>query len=277
MGRQGRAAAAAKAAAEANKEPDKDPKKACLKPTPKKMKKKDGEMSKNQVMTDLATMEGMDINDSEESMKEISKNLAETFEFPNVCDTKFWNTDIKHMTEEYTLHCGKLEELKGYDKKTLWAENPKSGTRLVVHAGHRVLNTNGKGVILVIKWVELFNNCMKPGFYPEKDEEDLCTLALRMALTDPRIAFEFVQGKVKEANHHYAWAAAYHLYGAPWKDRNKWKDKPKKETMKRPAETKTPTKGMSFTSSTETKLFSKDQPVSALLLLLFQKSPSLLR
>ena len=58
MGRQGQAAAASKAAAEASKEPDKATKKACLQPTPEKMKQNDRKMSENQVMTNLAAMDG---------------------------------------------------------------------------------------------------------------------------------------------------------------------------------------------------------------------------
>ena len=70
---------------------------------------------------------------------------------------------IKFMTEEYTLQCGKLKNLVGHDKKTLFGEHPTSAT-VLLHARHRVLNTDGQGITPVAKWVELFNNCMKPGF-----------------------------------------------------------------------------------------------------------------
>ena len=85
------------------------------------MKRKDGKTSENQVMIDLAAMEGMDIDDSdstETSMKEVSKNSAEKFELPDICDTKFWNTEIKFMTDEHMLHCGKLKDLKGGNHST---------------------------------------------------------------------------------------------------------------------------------------------------------------
>ena len=69
-------------------------------------------------------MEGMDIDDSPPgNMTEVTMNLAEKFELPDICDAKFWDTEIKFMTEEYTLHCGKLKNLVGYDKKTVYGEH----------------------------------------------------------------------------------------------------------------------------------------------------------
>ena len=155
-------------------------------------------MSKKQVMTNLAAMEGMDIDDSPPGdMTEVTMNLAEKFELPDIFDAKFWDTEIKFMTEEYTrLHCGKLKNLVGYDKKTVYGEHPTLSL-VLLHARHRVLNTEGGGTVPVAKWVELFNNCMKPGFYPEKDEEELRTLGLKMALTNPKVAFEFVHSSIR--------------------------------------------------------------------------------
>ena len=52
------------------------------------MKQNDRKMSEKQVMTNLAAMEGMDIDDSPPGdMNEFTMNLAERFELPDVCDT----------------------------------------------------------------------------------------------------------------------------------------------------------------------------------------------
>ena len=203
------------------------------------MKRKDGKMSENMTMTggDIAATEGVEEELEDMTMDEVVTKLDEVFELPDIEDKKFWATEIKFQTEEYAIHCHKLDRLVGYNQSTLWAKGPLCGTALM-HAGYRVLNTGGgNGIIEVKQWVELFRNSMKTGTYNERDETDLITFALKMALTDPRKAFEFNKGVLLKVNQYLAWAAAYAIFGAPWKNRVKWNDKNGRR-MKRQAEEK---------------------------------------
>ena len=145
-----------------NKEAGTANKKVCLNAKPKKMKQKDGNLMENATMTgDIAVAADVDDDKEDTKMDEVTVKLDEVFDLPDIIDKKFWASEIKYQTDEYAHHCHKLEKLEGCNKGTLWAEGPLCGTALM-HAGHSVLNTGGKGIIEVEQWVELFRNSMKP-------------------------------------------------------------------------------------------------------------------
>ena len=119
----------------------------------------------------------------------------------------------------------------------------------LIHVGHRVLQTTGKGEIQPINWLDMFNKALTKGNYNEKVSTQLQVMSLRLALTDPMKEFQMTKGALVPANQHFSWAAAYAMYGAPWKNRDRWKDK---EEIKKHARMSPVTEVHTYTKPPET-------------------------
>ena len=111
----------------------------------------------------------------------------------------------------------------GYKKNSMFSKDKHSLGKLI-HVGHRLQSTEGRGNILPDTWLEMFNNAKLRDKYDEKDNTALQVLAIHLALTDPVKEFGLNdKGILFPANHHFAWAAAYAMYGAPSDTTQTWR------------------------------------------------------
>jgi hypothetical protein len=83
--------------------------------------------------------------------------------------------------------------------------------------------------LLVEDWIRLFVFAQQAQDI-QNDNIPVVSLALRLAMTNhvklfPSSSWEN-NGLTPEYNGHNAWTAAYLIFGAPWKDRNKWFPRP---------------------------------------------------
>ena len=147
-------------------------------------------------------------------------------------------------TEKWEKRTIQLMEQTGYRKEDMFSDDDYSLNKLI-HVVHKAMQTNGKGDIKPIEWLKMFNKALRRRNYDEKVSTQLQVMALRLALTDPMKEFHMINGALAPANQHFSWAAAYAIYGAPWKNRDRWKDREeiKKRTQMSPvAEVHTYTK-----------------------------------
>ena len=117
-------------------------------------------------------------------------------------------------------------EQTGYRKEDMFSDDDYSLNKLI-HVVHKAMQTNGKGDIKPIEWLKMFNKALRRRNYDEKVSTQLQVMALRLALTDPMKEFHMINGALAPANQHFSWAAAYAIYGAPWKNREKTRKKSK--------------------------------------------------
>ena len=148
-------------------------KKQCTQETPQRMKKNGGVMATNGGMTD----QGEDDSTNESNTK---KDLLEVFDLPDVTDPSFWDGKIKGETEKWDKRTIQLTENTGYRKADMFSDDEYSLTKLI-HVGHRVMKTNGKGEIQPIDWLDMFNKALTKGNYDEKVSTQLQVMALRLA------------------------------------------------------------------------------------------------
>ena len=135
---------------------------------------------------------------------EAVRNLEERFTIPDIRDAEFWEGEIRGATEKWKQKPLNIPRSTGYKKNSMFSEDKLSLGKLI-HVGHKLQSTEGRGNILPDTWLEMFNNAKLGDKYDKKDNTALQVLAICLALTDPVKEFGLNdKGILFPANHHFA-------------------------------------------------------------------------
>ena len=193
-------------------------------PTPQKMKVNGPVGGENQHCNDDMVI------DDDIALVEPTRLLRQ-FDMPSIDDPTFWNTEINGPTKLWKEWKKQAKHMKPFTREDIFGEGPDM-LHTLTRVGHHLIGKHseaGKEILLKEDWVDLFTSATEKK-HEVVDNERLMKLSLRLAKTDPLQIFDLTNDKLSENDCNKAWAAAYSLFGAPWKNRKHWKDQPTKKT-----------------------------------------------
>ena len=147
-----------------------------------------------------------------------------------LADYPIWHDSIKEMNnallsrynwddeEAYTT----VEMIKGSgnDPSTYF------DALLLLGGSYATDEWDGASTLNTADWIRIFAHVFEAQDVLNPDISKLQRFAIRLALTDPVALFptqSWTSGQLNDSyGGHYAWIAAYHIFGAIWKDRDEW-------------------------------------------------------
>ena len=124
-----------------------------------------------------------------------------------------WDTETPYTTNEMIKGTGGNPN-ENFDALTFLAGNYATG------------DWDGATTLSTADWINIFSQAFETQDVMNDELSKLRQMAIRLAHSDPVALFpppSWMNGTLNESyGGHYPWIAAYHIFGAIWKDRDQW-------------------------------------------------------
>jgi hypothetical protein len=164
--------------------------------------------------------------DASSAVQDLSKRFnaeptADQQQVTYVADAAFWKSTVHPANERWRLHCSSARSWKAFTKDDLFGESNEC-FHSMVKPFRKLADIQIRTVATVKHFDAVFRKCIDKGTDEHKSKEgkQMRKLALRLAKSDPIIMFSpdnWRGGNLMQNDASAAWLAAYHLFGAPWR------------------------------------------------------------